>query len=229
MPEDTEGAEISEEILESGKVTKKKLERWLKCRKGASTTGTKSVLLKRFVKFILPLTIYVYIAKFTTSSVAEYIFILTSRVKCYIKNGWDTDLTDPDRGKNIARKEKQLTPAITFPTNLEMWTNLGSQTNYTIRNFSLCNLTNYFINRRLEDRLVKDFKNVNKHLYGLFKAGHIQNVKVLKTDMSNDSVYIKCICLPEMKNTKEYGIQLVLPAKESDIQYARCGCPSPPW
>jgi hypothetical protein len=47
LPEDIEGAEISEERLESGKVTKKKLKRWLRCRKGASTTGTKSVLLKR--------------------------------------------------------------------------------------------------------------------------------------------------------------------------------------
>ena len=36
-------------------------------------------------------------------------------------------------------------------------------------------------------------------------------------------MYIECICLPEMKKTKEYGIQLVLSAKESDIQYARCG------
>ena len=62
LPEDIEEAEISQELLESGKVTKKKLERWLKCRKGASTTGTRSVLLKRFVKFLLLLTIYVYIA-----------------------------------------------------------------------------------------------------------------------------------------------------------------------
>ena len=50
FPEDIEGAEISSNVLKKGTISKEKLMRWLKCRKGASTNCSNTVLLKRFVK-----------------------------------------------------------------------------------------------------------------------------------------------------------------------------------
>ena len=52
FPEDIEGAEISSNVLKKGTISKEKLMRWLKCRKGASTNGSNTVLLKRVRKII---------------------------------------------------------------------------------------------------------------------------------------------------------------------------------
>ena len=84
--------------------------------------------------------------------------------------------------KNIVKKDSHLAARMNFPTDLKNWKNLDSKTNHTVGNVLLCNLTNNFIRRQLNDGPAKDFKKVNKHSYSLFKAGHIQNAKVLKTD-----------------------------------------------
>ena len=50
FPEDIEVAEIFTNVLKKGTISKEKLMRWLKCRKCASTNGSNTMLLKRFVK-----------------------------------------------------------------------------------------------------------------------------------------------------------------------------------
>ena len=50
FPNGIEGAEIIVDLIKQKKVSKEKLVRWLTCRKGASTSGSKTVLLKRLVK-----------------------------------------------------------------------------------------------------------------------------------------------------------------------------------
>lgn len=144
----------------------------------------------------------------------------------YIENGWDKDLIDPDKGKNIDRKEKLLRPSVWFPDSSENWTNLTVKEE-SLPNFSLSNVTNYFVNRQLMDGLpANDFKSINKKSYELFKAGHIQYVKVLQKDSSKDKVYIKCACLPEMRKNMEYTVNLIVNRKDGEIEFARCGCPA---
>ena len=50
FPEDIEVAEIFTNVLKKGTISKEKLMRWLKCTKDASTNGSNTMLLKRFVK-----------------------------------------------------------------------------------------------------------------------------------------------------------------------------------
>ena len=67
-----------------------------------------------------------------------------------------------------------------------------------------------------------DFKNINQKSYGLFKAGHIQYVKLLWKD--SGKVYIKCACLPEMRKNMEYTVNLIVNRKDGEIEFERCGC-----
>ena len=114
---------------------------------------------------------------------------------CYIENGWNKDLIDADKGKNIDRKEKLLRSSNWFPDGSENWTNLTTKEK-SLLNFSLSNVTNYFINKQLMDGLpANDFKNINQKSNGLSKAEHIQYVKLLRKDLCK--VYIKYACLPE--------------------------------
>lgn len=75
------------------------------------------------------------------------------------------------------------------------WQKLGS---VKLPEFTIGNITQYFITRITEydSKPSSDHKNLNKHAFPLFKAGHVQNIEV-----AMDSKYCncKCICLPEMK------------------------------
>lgn len=64
--------------------------------------------------------------------------------------------------------------------------------------FTIGNITHYFIKRITEydGKPSNDRKNLNKHAFPLFKAGHVQNIEVA---MDAKRCNCKCICLPEMK------------------------------
>ena len=84
---------------------------------------------------------------------------------CYIKNGWNKDLIDLDKGKNIDRKVKLLRPSNWFPEGSENWKYLTTKEE-SLTNFSLSNVANYFINRQLMDGLpANDFKSINQKSY----------------------------------------------------------------
>ena len=74
--------------------------------------------------------------------------------------------------------------------------------------FTTGNMTAYFVTRLAGDgKAANDFKNLNKHAFPLFKAGHIQSILVSRT---NNIFIIKCCCLPEMKKNIVYNIELKL-------------------
>ena len=91
--------------------------------------------------------------------------------------------------------------------------------------FNMANLTTYFITRSVSNqRAAKDFKNLNKKAaYPLFKDGHVQEIK---TCIHQQHYYITAICIPEMKNTLQYHIKLILEKASGDIYHAQCGCPT---
>lgn len=83
---------------------------------------------------------------------------------------------------------------------------------------------NYFVTRKVCDgEIAGDFKHVNNHSYPLFKAGHIQRIRLIKGNDSN--VYLSAVCLPEMRKDREYKIQVVL-SPSAEILYAEDGCPA---
>lgn len=93
----------------------------------------------------------------------------------------------------------------------------------SIPNFTIANITNYFITRVASDgKPANDFKNLNSHAYPLFKAGHIQSINALCKDPSH---IIRCSCLPEMKKDTLYKIEITLD-RVGDITQANCACPA---
>ena len=89
--------------------------------------------------------------------------------------------------------------------------------------FTTGNMTAYFVTRLAGDgKAANDFKNLNKHAFPLFKAGHIQSILVSRT---NNIFIIKCCCLPEMKKNIVYNIELKLDTT-GDIIGGKCGCPA---
>jgi len=91
--------------------------------------------------------------------------------------------------------------------------------------FNIGNITGYFVSRltAYDCKPSNDYKNLNKHAYPLFKAGHIQNIEV---SIDSQHICYKCICLPEMKKGLLYKIYLTLSKQTSDIESASCDCPA---
>ena len=64
---------------------------------------------------------------------------------------------------------------------------------------------------------------MNKSAEYLFRCGHIQSTQY---SVSNDNVYIKINCLPEMRKDRVYNVCIGLEKSSNDIFYAVCGCPT---
>ena len=93
----------------------------------------------------------------------------------------------------------------------------------------LCNLlaavsmTSCFISRLASDGLpTNDYKDLNSHAYGLFKAGHVQSIFVSSQASKYD---IKCVCLPEMRKDQVYNITLTMDSN-ADVLKSSCGSPA---
>ena len=77
----------------------------------------------------------------------------------------------------------------------------------TAFNFTMAEMFEYFVHRKAEDGLASnDFKDMNSRAYPLFTAGHIQYVSYKKSD---DMVFVKCVCMAEMKKDVTYKIHVV--------------------
>ena len=93
-----------------------------------------------------------------------------------------------------------------------------------IPQFTIANITNYFINRVTTDgKPANDFKSVTTRAYPLFRAGHIQSVYTRRS--GSESYELKCKCLPEMRKDRVYDVELSMDAS-GDINTASCGCPA---
>ena len=110
-----------------------------------------------------------------------------------------------------------------FPPSTAMWKGIADGRTL-LPEFSLANMMAYFVTRKVCDGqiIAGNFKHINNHSYPLFKAGHIQRIRVIK---GNDNVYLSGVCLPEMRKDREYKIQMVL-SPSADVLFAEDGCPA---
>ena len=154
------------------------------------------------------------------------------RVESYIDGGLDKDLIDPDNGENIERKRRKLgivasnnavvDDMFMFPPSTAMWKGIADGRTL-LPQFSLANMMAYIVARKVCDgQIAGDFKRINNHSYPLFKAGHIQRIRVIK---GNNNVHLSGVCLPEMRKDREYKIQMILSPSE-DVLFAEDGCPA---
>ena len=69
--------------------------------------------------------------------------------------------------------------------------------------------------------LTGDFKSISRSAENLFRCGHVQHIKVAADD---EHVFIKSVCLPEMRKDRVYHIHTCLSKIGYDILNAECGC-----
>ena len=88
--------------------------------------------------------------------------------------------------------------------------------------FNMAHITNYFISRvTCDGKSAMDFKNLNSKAFPLFKDGHVQDITALKT---GQLMLFRAKCLPEMKKTEVYRVELSQDMASGDITSALCGC-----
>lgn len=75
----------------------------------------------------------------------------------------------------------------------------------------------------MDGKLANDFKNMNKKAYPLYKDGHLQSIIAIIDD--RHCTY-QGVCLPEMKKSVLYSINMVVEQEGGDIVSATCGCPA---
>ena len=110
-----------------------------------------------------------------------------------------------------------------FPTSTAMWKGIADGRTL-LPEFSLAKMMAYFVTRKVCDgQIAGDFNHLNNHSYPLFKAGHIQRIRVIRGNDNN--VYLSGVCLPEMRKDREYKIQMVL-SPSADVLFAEDGCPA---
>lgn len=131
----------------------------------------------------------------------------------YLKNGWENDFND--RWSHLSDLSDVATPLSTstsdeemastlFPV-LMMWTSL-ERSKDDMPNFTIQNMMNYFVERLARDNEKnKDYKNLNSKVFGLFKHGHVQKIKVSR-DVDSNLMCFHCHCLPEMKKNVRYNL-----------------------
>lgn len=158
---------------------------------------------------------------------------LVQRVVSYIKNGWDANFTEKWMhlsGESNENLKENSANANEEPTGKDIQNFLPSTTWTELKKcnklpeFSIANMMSYFITRRArDDESNKDYKSLNCKAFGLFRHGHVQNIKVANED---GKYFIQCECLPEMKKTLKYKIQMTVDSS-GDIIYGNCNpCPA---
>jgi len=90
--------------------------------------------------------------------------------------------------------------------------------------FNMATITNYFIKRiTCDGKSAMDFKSLNTKAFPLFKDGHVQNIMACIRDQN---LVIQAVCLPEMKKSHTYKVELIQHIVSSDIVASKCGCPA---
>ena len=140
-------------------------------------------------------------------------------MKSYINNGWATkSLINPD-GDNT--RDDSLTSAL-----IENWASIRCAFSYRKEclEFNHGHMVSYFVSRTAADGLpAGDEKSINKSARNLYQCGHIQSMEAGYTD---EPMYLRAICILEMKRDLVYKVTLRLNRKEYDITGAICGCPA---
>ena len=145
----------------------------------------------------------------------KYLFI--HRVKACIKFGIKDHVKEVD-----INSQANITEVLFPDDGWEDFTNAS----FILENFNFSSghIVSYFVNHSVCDGLpAGDFKAINKSAENLFMCGHVQNIQVCATD---NNLFIKAKCLPEMRKDRVYLLRVVLNVKTFDIFFAECGCPA---
>ena len=93
-----------------------------------------------------------------------------------------------------------------------------------VLSFNHGHMISYFVSRTAADGLPSgDIKSINTSAKHLYDCGHVQSIEVGST---NDSMYVRATCIPEMRKDRVYQLMMSLNLKTSDITAAACGCPA---
>ena len=88
--------------------------------------------------------------------------------------------------------------------------------------FNIAHITNYFISRvTCDGKSARDYKSLNSKAFPLFKDGHVQDITACNT---GQLMLFRAKCLPEMKKTEVYRVELSQDKMSGDITSALCGC-----
>lgn len=140
-------------------------------------------------------------------------------MRAYIQYGWADALVDPD--KACATSDDGYGAPET-----DDWVDIKQY--YTssdiVPSFTNAQIVSYFVTRQVCDtRLCSDFKGINKSAMNLFRCGNLQQVEVYNT---NERLWLRAYCLPEMKKDTTYKVELSLLHSKWEIAGAKCKCPA---
>ena len=145
-------------------------------------------------------------------------------MKSYISNGWATqNLINPDGCNTCATSSLEPSAALSFNGT---WVNIKNAYSKPedVPSFNHGHMISYFVSRTAADGLPSgDIKSMNTAAKHLYDCGHVQSIEVGST---NDTMYIRATCIPEMRKDRVYKLLLSLNLKTFDITSAACGCPA---
>ena len=140
------------------------------------------------------------------------------------------------KDNNLLSSQTEQTPTVSWATctncstnplsdiaSIDSWSLIDEDLKL-IPEFTIKNVLQYFIYRKECDGLERqDWKNFKSGGYNLYKEGHVQKVYA---SISTNVVYVKAICLPEMKKDRTYPLVLTLDKMTADVTNAKCSCPA---
>ena len=145
-------------------------------------------------------------------------------MKSYISNGWASqNLINPDGCNTCATSSSEPSAALSFNGT---WVNIKNAYSKPedVPSFNHGHMISYFVSRTAADGLPSgDIKSMNTAAKHLYDCGHVQSIEVGST---NDTMYIRATCIPEMRKDRVYKLLLSLNLKTFDITSAACGCPA---
>ena len=142
-----------------------------------------------------------------------------SRVRAYIQYGWADIVINPDDVSTVT-DEGYGAP------ETDKWTDIKEfyRSPDNVPKFTNAQIVGYFVTRQVCDsRLCGDFKAINQSAMNLFHCGHLQQVEVFNT---NDTLWLRAYCLPEMKKDTTYKVELLMSHSKWEITGAKCRCPA---
>ena len=93
-----------------------------------------------------------------------------------------------------------------------------------VPSFNHGHMISYFVSRTAADDLPSgDIKSINTSAKHLYDCGHVQSIEV---GFTNDSMYVRATCIPEMRKDRVYKLMMSLNLKTFNITAAACGCPA---
>lgn len=151
----------------------------------------------------------------------EYFFSFVRRERAARTN---TDKLIDNAPGEVQRAVASVREAAQFPLDSDAWQSL-KRVGGRLPGFCMANAIEYFIMQAaLDTRPSHNFKAISEHALLLFSNGLIQRLQ-LASHPKNSDVFLRCICLPEMRKDKPYSLSMKLDQTAS-IHYAECACPA---